>query len=264
MKINLRAISGSDGKKYIEGYASVFNMQSRTIVENGRTFREIIRSGAFDEIIGSDILNVVANVDHDMQRMLGRSTSGTLQLIIDTRGLKYTIEVPDTQLGRDTYTQVERGDLYESSFAYGAREGDIEWGRDRGDGMLLRYINKVSALRDVAIVRNGAFKNTDVSLRSDSLDYIQELVKNTNGGEIKLSQRSGSDLLEVDEVPEALEETIAEETTETTNIDDTEDNNIVEPTIAPTKKVEAEEDTTQEKRSWEAESRKRFIEINSL
>tara|TARA_R110000803_G_scaffold210835_1_gene284137 strand:+ start:6728 stop:7432 length:705 start_codon:yes stop_codon:yes gene_type:complete len=233
MKINLRAYSSEDGKRYIEGYASVFNMQSRTIVENGRTFREIIRNNAFDEIIGSEGLNVVANVDHDMQRMLGRSTSGTLTLNIDTRGLKYTIEVPDTQLGRDTYTHIERGDFYESSFAYGARESDIEWGRDRGDGMLLRYVNKVSALRDVAIVRNGAFKNTDVSLRSDSLEYIKTLVKNTNSGDITLSKRSGSDILEIDEVPEETPEE---------NIKD------------------------KDERSWEleAESRKRFIEINSL
>lgn len=274
MKFKLRAISKEDGKRFIVGYASLFNVQSRMISENGKTFREVIRNGSFDEILNSENLNVVANVDHDMQKMLGRNVSGTLKLTIDNRGLKYEIEVPDTQLGNDTYKQVERGDYYESSFAYGARENDIEWARDRGDGMLLRYVNKVSALRDVAIVRNGAFKNTDVSLRNEKEADIglclrsesdnQEI--NVNGVETEEEETTEVETTEeettvddtttteeeTEEVETEEEETTEEETTET-----------VENTNVDTEGEQSSEDQD-DKRSWEINNKKLFIEIQSF
>ena len=260
MKFKLRAIETEDGKKFIEGYASLFNVQSRTISENGKTFREVIRSGAFDEILSSENLNVVANVDHDMQKMLGRNVSGTLTLTIDNRGLKYGIEIPDTQLGRDIYIQVERGDYYESSFAYGARQNDVEWSRDRGDGMLIRNIDKVSALRDVSIVRNGAFKNTDVSLR------------NEDDSDIELCLRSESDNQETttsgDTEETAAAEAAAAEAAETEAAARAEEEETAAAAAAENTNVDTEGEQGSEeqdlKRSWEINNKKLFIEIQSF
>lgn len=192
MKIVMRALKNKEGKRFIEGYASLFNMQSRILFENGKTFREVVRFGAFDNILGSKELNVIANIDHDMSRMLGRTASGTLELNVDNNGLRYNIEVPETQLGNDVYEQVKRGDYYESSFSFGTRDTDVEWGNDRSDGMLLRFVNNVSLLRDISIVRNGAYAKTDISAR----EYQEQLRSNlvVEGCKGKLCHRTASDI----------------------------------------------------------------------
>ena len=194
MEIKLRAFE-EGGKRFIEGHASIFNRQSKILREGGKTFREIIMTGAFDEVLNRDGLNVIANIDHNMDKMLGRTKSNTLELKIDSRGLHYKIEVPNTQLGNDTYELVERGDYYESSFAYGALGKNVTWGRDRSDGMLLRYVHNVDLLKDIAIVRNGAYSETNVAVRSIDLDYIDEMQRNIQviDCEFGLCQRLSSD-----------------------------------------------------------------------
>ena len=287
MEIKLRAFKESD-KRYLEGYAALFNTQSRLLNEDKKIFREVIRSNAFDDILDSDNLNVIANVDHDMQKMLGRNVSGTLTLSTDSRGLKYIIEVPDTSLGNDIYAQVERGDYYESSFAFGTLSKDIEWDRDKSDGVLLRYVNKVSILRDVAIVRNGAYKNTDVSVRSDKLEYLGELIRNVQSSGFALSQRSTSDILIEETEEEVIEDTIVVDTTEEEVIEDTTeetdetetDDNTTEDESDEDESDEVEvdeeveeaettadaevEDAEKEERSWEAENKQKFLEIKTI
>ena len=45
-----RAIAEGN-KRYLEGYASVFNSRSKPIYENGRLFYEVIDPHAFDELL---------------------------------------------------------------------------------------------------------------------------------------------------------------------------------------------------------------------
>lgn len=173
------------GSGRIIGYASVFNQRSKLIAENGKVFYEVIARGAFDEILTQDI-NVIANVQHDNDRMLARSKSGTLSLRVDEIGLEYNILVPDTQLGKDTAEMVERGDYFESSFAYGARSADVSWDMAE-DGFPIRTVHKVSALFDVAIVRDGAFANTEVAVRElkeQYPDYLRETKEDSEEGNV--------------------------------------------------------------------------------
>lgn len=60
-------------KRYIVGWASRYNQQSRTLRSNGRLFREVIEDRAFDEVLASENLNVIANINHDDGQMLARS-----------------------------------------------------------------------------------------------------------------------------------------------------------------------------------------------
>ncbi|MCY1635068.1 HK97 family phage prohead protease [Marinifilum sp. D737] len=151
------------GEHFIEGYGAVFNQRSRIIVENGKKFYEVIRPYAFDKILATNP-NVIACVDHDKNKMLGRTRSGTLALVKDGKGLKYMINIPNTALGNDIVEQIKRGDYFESSFAFGTFKADVKWGRAE-DGIAIRYVENISALMDVSIVRNGAYANTDIALR---------------------------------------------------------------------------------------------------
>jgi HK97 family phage prohead protease len=170
-KFNVR--QSLTGEIVIEGYASVFGQKSRLITEDGKTFYEIINRNAFNEVLQDVELNVIANRDHDDTKILARTKSGTLSLSTDTYGLKYTFTVPNTTLGKDTAELLNRGDLSESSFKYYVRPSDIVWSRDV-DGTLVREIMKVSKLRDVSIVIDGAFANTDVGVTERDLQECED------------------------------------------------------------------------------------------
>jgi HK97 family phage prohead protease len=172
-----------NGERHITGYGAVFNQRSRIIRENGKKFYEVILPGAFDKILKANP-NVIANVGHDDNKMLGRTRSGTLTLSVDEVGLRYNISVPNTALGRDTVEQIKRGDLDESSFKYGTLKSDVSWGRAE-DGIAIRYVKNISALWDVAIVRNGAYANTDVALRQ-----LAEFEGSENNWETRNRQRA--------------------------------------------------------------------------
>ncbi|MFY9150931.1 MAG: HK97 family phage prohead protease [Prolixibacteraceae bacterium] len=170
-KLIVRSNEG-DNSTYIDGYASVFNQRSRLIFEDGKKFYEIIKEGAFDEVLRSESLNVKAVINHDDSKLLGRSKSGTLTLEVDNTGLKYSIRMGKTQLHRDTVEMVERGDLAESSFKYKIGKGDSVFQRD-SNGDLLHIVSTVRGLYDISLVNDGAFTNTNVIVRSALNDFEQ-------------------------------------------------------------------------------------------
>lgn len=144
----------------LTGYAAVFNSASDDL----GGFREIIRPGAFDRALGSKG-DVLARAEHDSKLLLGRKSAGTLRLFVDKKGLRYEIDPPDTQAGRDVVTLVKRGDVTQSSFAFRVTgEKGEEWLQGE-DGMLMRELIDVD-LFDVAPVAMPAYQATTVSARA--------------------------------------------------------------------------------------------------
>lgn len=98
----------------LEGYAAVFGATAQI-----GGFSETIIPGAFLDTLRSG-RDVLALVDHDPGRLLGRTRAGTLTLAEDARGLAFSIEVPNTTLGADILALAERGDLGGMSFSFRA------------------------------------------------------------------------------------------------------------------------------------------------
>lgn len=146
----LRFASGSQG--VIEGYAAVFDAPS---VDMG--FIELVRRGAFSRAI-SQRQDVRALVEHDPQRIIGRTAAGTLQLHEDARGLHARIELPDTSAGRDVRESIRRGDLTQMSFAF--RTMTDRWYTE--NGVLHRDLLDVDLL-DVSVVAYPAYPDTTVA-----------------------------------------------------------------------------------------------------
>lgn len=164
-KPEVRSMDGdTDEKKYIEGYASVFNQKSKLIRDWVGEYYEIIRYGAFTEVLNDRKTDCKATVNHAKDKLLARQKSGTLQLTQDEKGLRYSILKPDTQLGNDTAEMIARGDYFESSFVFTVKPEDVEW--DRSAKPATRYINKVSGLFDVSIVTDGYYANTNITIRN--------------------------------------------------------------------------------------------------
>jgi HK97 family phage prohead protease len=134
------------------GYASVFGVPTTRQQQFAGT--ETIARGAYDACLSDD---VVALVDHDPTKLLGRSASGTLRLSSDDHGLRFEVDLPDTTLGRDVRELVRRGDLAGCSFS--AAIGDVE----RVDGGVVHRSFK--RLVDVSVVTFPAYPETSVVAR---------------------------------------------------------------------------------------------------
>lgn len=150
----------------VVGLASVYNKPSKLIAENGKIFNEVIERGAFDNALRSEGLDVIATINHDPDKMIARTMSGTLRLESVDEGLQYTLTLPNTTVGRDAAEMLQRGDLYESSFIAYVDPKAIRW--DRSDGSNTRVISNFTKLVDVSIVTRGAYATTDVAVRAAS------------------------------------------------------------------------------------------------
>ena len=152
------------------GYAARFG----SISQNLGGFVERIAHGAFAKTIQEADIRALFN--HDPNKVLGRNRSGTLRLEEDTSGLAYEIDLPDTMVGRDLATLLERGDVSGSSFGF--RAITDEWG-ETDSGFPLRTLTQ-AALRDVGPVTFPAYTDASSSLRSlaeaRSLD-LADLIK---------------------------------------------------------------------------------------
>lgn len=161
----LRALHEGDAKPKLSGYAAVFN----TMSEELWGFRELIAPGAFKRTL-SENADVRALFNHDANQVLGRSTSGTLTLAEDDKGLAVTMFPPDTASGRDTVTLVERGDVSQMSFGFITKKDAWEY---KDDGSAIRTLLDVD-LFDVSVVTYPAYTATSVSKRA--LDDLAGLI----------------------------------------------------------------------------------------
>lgn len=135
----------------LEGYAATFD----SVATIGR-FEETIARGAFADAIRGDVL---ALLDHDAGKVLGRTRSGTLRLAEDSRGLTFSLDLPDTAAGRDVLALAERGDLGGMSFGFTVPKGGDAW---TGNRRSLRTVG----LREVSVVSAWpAYPNTEIALR---------------------------------------------------------------------------------------------------
>ena len=185
--------------RHIEGYGSVFNERSLDL----GGFVEMIAPGAFDGVI--DRSDVKCYLDHNPEKgILARSRNGkgSLSLVVDEKGLKYSFDAPKTNLGDEVVEGLKRGDYSQSSFAFTV--DDEVWTKE-ADGTYLRTITKIGGLYDVSIVANPAYEGTSVALRSlDAFKAQEEIPAEVREEEPKTEEPK------VEETP--VEETPVEET----------------------------------------------------
>lgn len=152
----------SAGAPILRGRAIVYGSRSHDL----GGFTEIIEPGAFDHIFERQRprLDVVALWNHDPSALLGRTTSGTLRLLPNERGVDFELDPPDTTLGRDLLTLTRRGDVAGCSFAFTVDRGGDRLVTEGND--TVRYITRASGLFDVSLVTNPAYGATKVAVRS--------------------------------------------------------------------------------------------------
>jgi len=143
----------------VSGYAAVFyNPADKrgTTYQLGDSLWERIQPGAFDRAI-REKQDVRALWNHSWDHVLGRVSSGTLKLSVDKKGLKYDIDLPESEMGKNVYSMVRRGDVDESSFAFAPLRATHE----REGTATFRDIHDLN-LFDVSPVAMGAYSGTSV------------------------------------------------------------------------------------------------------
>ncbi|MEB0286166.1 HK97 family phage prohead protease [Cryobacterium sp. 10S3] len=182
--IHLRAApEGANGPGILTGYGAVFNSESRDL----GGYVEVIDPGVFDTIGEGDARmidtgsngRVLCRFNHDSNGLLGTTNAGTLRLFVDDIGVRYEVDLPDTQHGRDMAELARRGDLAFSSFAFRILPNGRTW-RENASGQLVAVITR-AVLVDVAPVADPAYWGSSAEMRAAvDLDAIRASLKTTD------------------------------------------------------------------------------------
>lgn len=155
-----------DEQMTVEGYALRFNKLSNDL----GGFVEEISPEALKE---ADLSDVRALIDHDSSKVLGRTTSETLELTVDDEGLYFRCQLPNTSYAKDLYENIRLGNINQCSFGFILDE-DGDSFEKRDDGLFKRTLRKIKSLFDVSIVTYPAYDDTDVAPALRSIEAIKE------------------------------------------------------------------------------------------
>jgi HK97 family phage prohead protease len=188
VKVETRA----DGGQTLVGYAAVFyrDGDAGTEYRLGPDVVERIAPTAFNRAL-QEKHDARALFNHDPNMLLGRAGAGTLRLSVDARGLRYEIDLPETNVGKDVAASIARGDLSGSSFAFrinGKGGQRFEKGKDYD----VRNILDVD-LYDVGPVTYPAYEGTTTGVRSgdcsDAFDAVNEWRKERDAESVAVRSR---------------------------------------------------------------------------
>lgn len=219
---DLTTRSSDDNGMTVEGYAMLYDQPSVPM-----PFVEYIDRGALDNV---DLSKVLLLYGHDLNSVLARSDAENLQLRADDKGLWFRATLPDTTLGRDTYTNVANGNL--KGCSVGFKIGDDKW-LQGNDGQVIHHIRSFDQLIEISITPIPAYTETSVDVQRS----LEAFMKGENEVEIdydkladavadKLEQRSAeqADVETTDETDkqdaETTEEPVEEEKPEEQPADD--------------------------------------------
>jgi HK97 family phage prohead protease len=160
VQFELRAVEGGDGMTFT-GYAAVFNSPSEPL-----PFIERIAPGAFKRSLKArNDIKLIWN--HDTGSVLGSTRAGTLKLEEDNYGLRVTAMLPETTLGKDVRTLVQRGDVSAMSFGFSVPANGDSWNTD-GTERTLRSVR----IHEVSIVAFPAYSQTAGTAAVRSFDGV--------------------------------------------------------------------------------------------
>lgn len=139
----------------LTGYAAIFNSPAQIYESRRGVFTEIVLPGAFRNALASGT-DIIATYNHS-DRLLGRTSSNTLRLSEDDKGLRMEIDLPES--ANDIKELVMRGDLQGASITFAPRKGGEKW---EGNTCKLSDLY----LAELGPVINPAQPSTSLAMRS--------------------------------------------------------------------------------------------------
>lgn len=166
----------------ISGVAAVFNQPS--IKGN---FTEYISQNALS---GVDLSQVLLLYAHDFSNILARADAETLQTSIQPDGLHFNAQLPDTQLGHDTYTNILNGNIKGMSFGFTIAPDGDSWSVN-SQGNTIHTIHKIDQVFELSLTPIPAYTETSVQVQRDLAQFLsskKEVVKMAEKPEEKEEQ----------------------------------------------------------------------------
>lgn len=230
---NLTTRSSDDNGMTVEGYAMLYDQPSVPM-----PFVEYIDRGALDNV---DLSKVLLLYGHDLNSVLARSDAENLQLRADDKGLWFRATLPNTTLGRDTYTNVANGNL--KGCSVGFKIGDDKW-LQGNDGQVIHHIRSFDQLIEISITPIPAYTETSVDVQRS----LEAFMKGDNEVEIDYDKLA-------DAVADKLEQRFAEQAdVETTDEADKQDQDVEKPE-EPQKEEKPEEQPADDSDSAEKDEK---------
>lgn len=155
----------------ISGIATVFNQPSIK-----GDFTEYIDQNALN---GVDLSNVLLLYSHNFSNILSRADVGTLQTSIQPDGLHFNAQLPDTQLGKDTYTNILNGNIKGMSFGFTIAPDGDSWSVN-SQGNTIHTINQIDQVFELSLTPIPAYSETSVQVQRDLAQFLsskKEVVK---------------------------------------------------------------------------------------
>lgn len=140
----------------LRGYAVRFGSEY-----NMGWFTEEVSPEAFRN---ADMTDVRVLKNHDPNQVLGRTKSGTARTGVDTQGLWYEVDLPNSPDGENMRVAAERGDIDQSSWGFRMAVGGDRW--EKRNGKQHRTLVDVSVVYDTSPVTFPANPDTSVAKRS--------------------------------------------------------------------------------------------------
>ena len=157
----LRALENNvEDKMIIEGYAAVFETETDL-----GWCKEIISRDAFNNCNMSDC--VLKYNHNDSCLILARTRNKSIELTVDSKGLKIRAILIDTTQNRDIYKMIRAGLLDKMSFAFAVKKQEWDYEND------IRRITEISQLFDVSVVDVPAYDATEIYARGKE-NYTKE------------------------------------------------------------------------------------------
>lgn len=217
---DLTTRSSDDNGMTVEGYAMLYDQPSVPM-----PFVEYIDRGALDNV---DLSKVLLLYGHDLNSVLARSDAENLQLRADDKGLWFRATLPDTTLGRDTYTNVANGNL--KGCSVGFKIGDDKW-LQGNNGNVIHHIRSFDQLIEISITPIPAYTETSVDVQRS----LEAFMKGENEVEIDYDKLA-------DAVADKLEQRSAEQAdVETTDETDKQDAETTEEPVEEPQEDEEEQ-----------------------
>ncbi|QEL18536.1 HK97 family phage prohead protease [Limnoglobus roseus] len=150
-------------------YAAVFDTPA-TVTENGETFSEVIRPGAFRRTLADPAVDVIADLEHDPAKTFARRSTGLL-LQEDPRGLFASAYLPPSALNDQILADVRSGRINGASFQFTDAPGGRRRTAAAGPGGLPTDDVTDVTLIDVTLsAGHQVYKATTVSVRTAGPD----------------------------------------------------------------------------------------------
>lgn len=167
-----------NGKRYLEGYFSVFN-QPYEVVPG---WIEEIAPGAFSRTLREN-KDVKVLWNHNSDFVLGSTENRTAYLTEDDRGLHGPVEInEEDQDAKNAYARVKRGDVRGCSFGFDIRAMEETWD---DDGTYRTRLTDVE-LYEVSPCTFPAYPQTSISAREkEELENVKKKFEKTKSDKWK-------------------------------------------------------------------------------